>query len=255
MIAAGHEATAASRQGLLSNALILLGWLISLVSLLGLDLQQHSWWSLGLGVLLRTLLQTGLFILAHDAMHGLIWPERPQGNHAIGVLLLFLYAGLGYAHCLSLHHNHHRFAGTCRDPDFCPNHQSGLLAWYVQFMSAYLSAFQMLRLLGSWAILVVGFSAITPTAPLNVLLFCTLPLLFSSWQLFLVGTYLPHRVQQHPSCQPQPASLNLPVWFSLLACFHFGYHREHHDNPGLSWFQLPSARRHAQKLANRPGCM
>ncbi|MEB3169090.1 MAG: fatty acid desaturase, partial [Synechococcaceae cyanobacterium] len=38
-------------------------------------------------------------------------------------------------------------------------------------------------------------------------------------------------------------------------CFHFGYHREHHDNPGLSWFQLPSARRRAQKVANRPGCL
>jgi beta-carotene ketolase (CrtW type) len=29
---------------------------------------------------------------------------------------------------------------------------------------------------------------------------------------------------------------------SLLACFHFGYHREHHDNPSLSWYQLPAAR-------------
>jgi beta-carotene ketolase (CrtW type) len=75
-----------------------------------------------------------------------------------------------------------------------------------------------------------------------VLLFCTVPLLISSLQLFLFGTYLPHRQQRWPACAAQPCSLDLPVWLSLLACFHFGYHREHHDHPNLRWFELPRVR-------------
>jgi len=35
----------------------------------------------------------------------------------------------------------------------------------------------------------------------------------------------------------------------LLACFHFGYHREHHDHPYLPWFALPTARQNATVLA------
>jgi beta-carotene ketolase (CrtW type) len=83
----------------------------------------------------------------------------------------------------------------------------------------------------------------------RVLLVVTLPLLLSSWQLFLVGTYLPHRGQRLPELNAHPISLNLPPWLSLLACFHFGYHREHHDNPGLNWYQLPSARALSLALA------
>jgi beta-carotene ketolase (CrtW type) len=104
----------------------------------------------------------------------------------------------------------------------------------------------MLRLLGGWGLLVWLTAAATSldwrAAALRVLLVATLPLVLSSWQLFVVGTYLPHRGQCVPEQSAHPISLNLPPWLSLLACFHFGYHREHHDNPGLNWFQLPSAR-------------
>jgi beta-carotene ketolase (CrtW type) len=99
------------------------------------------------------------------------------------------------------------------------------------------------------------FASISPTAVINVLLFCTLPLLLSSLQLFVFGTYLPHRWQRTQSVGSHPDSLGLPTWLSLLACFHFGYHREHHDHPGLAWFELPAARRalgRPQQLEN-PG--
>jgi beta-carotene ketolase (CrtW type) len=131
------------------------------------------------------------------------------------------------------------------DPDFPAEGCSGLLPWYGQFMAGYLTAAQMSGLLGAWAALAVLFSRVTPTAVLNVLVFCTLPLLLSSWQLFVFGTYLPHRVQRAPGRCPHPDSLDLPSWLSLLACFHFGYHREHHDNPGLAWFELPAAKERA----------
>jgi beta-carotene ketolase (CrtW type) len=87
------------------------------------------------------------------------------------------------------------------------------------------------------------------TAIVRVLLFTTLPLLLSSLQLFVFGTYLPHRVQRHPKRHAHPISLDLPPWLSLLACFHFGYHREHHDNPGLSWYELPAVRARGAWLA------
>jgi beta-carotene ketolase (CrtW type) len=64
-------------------------------------------------------------------------------------------------------------------------------------------------------------------------------------QLFLVGTYLPHR--RHAS--DGPISLAWPGWLSLLACYHFGYHREHHEQPGLAWFELPQAHRRNKTLA------
>jgi beta-carotene ketolase (CrtW type) len=123
-----------------------------------------------------------------------------------------------------------------------------VLRWYGQFMAGYLSGAQMGRLLGGWAVLALGFRCINGSAPANVLLFCTAALLLSSLQLFLFGTYLPHRRQRPPHRRSHPDSLALPPWLSLLACFHFGYHREHHDHPGLSWFELPAAHRRSPTL-------
>ena len=82
-------------------------------------------------------------------------------------------------------------------------------------------------------------------ACLRVFTACTLPLLLSSLQLFVVGTYLPHR--RHGS--GGSISLAWPSWLSLLACYHFGYHREHHDNPTQSWYQLSAARARGLSLA------
>lgn len=228
---------------------LVLGWLISLVGLLSLNLEQLPWWGLVAVVLLRTQLQTGLFIIGHDAMHGLLWPTQPRWNEALGAAALALYAALPYHRCRRNHHLHHHHCATASDPDFPADHGAGAWRWYRQFMGGYLTAPQMGGLLGTWAGLAYAFSAITPTALLNVLLICTLPLGLSSLQLFLVGTYLPHRSQRAPALQSQPDSLNLPPWLSLLACFHFGYHREHHDHPSLCWFQLPAARARSRQLA------
>jgi len=73
--------SAASRKGLLLAALIMLGWLVSLAGLLIWDLSATQlarpwvWLALLFGVVGRTLLQTGLFIVGHDAMHGVLWPN------------------------------------------------------------------------------------------------------------------------------------------------------------------------------------
>jgi beta-carotene ketolase (CrtW type) len=68
-------------------------------------------------------------------------------------------------------------------------------------------------------------------------------------QLFIFGTYLPHRHQGAGDAKQQAQSLELPALLSLLACYHFGYHREHHINPSLAWFELPAARCRSKELA------
>ena len=241
-----------SHKGLCSAAFLLLGWLATMVSLLNVRVGQMSGWLVVTAVVLRTILQTGLFITGHDAMHGVLLPSKPRWNHRIGALTLALYAALPYRSCLANHQRHHRWTATAADPDFHCDPHAGVVRWYCRFMAGYLSRCQMAWLLVSWSLLVVLAHSVNPAAWLNVLVFCTLPLVLSSLQLFLFGTYLPHRRQRAPAHAPQPASLNLPPWLSLLACFHFGYHREHHDHPSLAWFELPAMRQHAQSRSLAP---
>ena len=234
--------------GLVLTAGILGAWFVSLIELLRTSPHQLSWWALLLAVLIRSQLQTGLFIVAHDAMHGVLWPQRPRWNNALGTGALALYAALPYRRCRRNHRRHHSETATGNDPDFPSDRRGNVVRWYRQFMAGYLSWGQMSRLLCGWAVLWLLCRPSNPSAGSSVLLFCTLPLLISSLQLFVFGTYLPHRAQRWPHCQPEPCSLDLPAWLSLLACFHFGYHREHHNNPGLSWFELPGARTREQRL-------
>ncbi|MEB3303862.1 MAG: fatty acid desaturase [Cyanobacteriota bacterium] len=238
--------TATTRRGLLLAAGIVLGWLGSLVILLPTTLANLSSGMILLSVLGRTLLQTGLFIVAHDAMHGTLWPERPGANQRIGESLLLLYAGLPYAQCLANHRRHHLHAGSAQDPDHHPEGKGGLAPWFCAFMAAYLSPRQITLLAVLWltiAVLAAGFSASPLT---NVGLYCILPTLLSSFQLFFVGTYVPHRKSGLPlesETTHCPRSLDCPPWISLLCCYHFGYHWEHHAFPHLAWHQLPQARR------------
>jgi len=225
---------------------IVVAWLASLA--LGLLMPWQPWLADGLGgsplrwgllllgVLARSVLQTGLFIVGHDAMHGLLVPAAPGLNDRCGALVLALYAALPYQRCRRQHRLHHRHHGGRWDPDFHREGASSLPAWYGQFMVRYLGWSQLALLLGSWALL--AWMSSIPA----VLLTCTLPLWLSSLQLFVVGTYLPHR-------GPGVISLNLPEWVSLLACFHFGYHREHHQAPQLAWHQLPQQRRQPRAVA------
>jgi beta-carotene/zeaxanthin 4-ketolase len=247
---------ATDRQGLRLAALILLLWLLSLAAVL-----LVSPATLGLtfvlgGVLVRTLLHTGLFIVAHDAMHGLLVPKQPRWNHRLGGLALALYGALAYGRCRFNHALHHQQTATARDPDFIGDPDAGPLGWYLHFMGGYLNPLQMGLLLGGWGALATGIAILQHVqwqqALVRVLLGCTLPLLLSSLQLFLVGTYLPHRSErqgQQAAVADGPISLAWPTWLSLLACYHFGYHREHHQQPHLAWFQLPSAYRRNNMLA------
>jgi len=240
---------------------ILTGWLVSGVGLLSVDLDRlgealsvvtgmdKAPWIEALvvllAVLLRSFLHTGLFIVAHDAMHGVLRPACPEANARWGQLALTLYAGLTYDSCRAKHALHHRFSGGHGDPDVHGSKGPELRAalhWLIHFVGGYLSWSQMARLLAGWGVLGLLSLALTPTASLNLLFFCILPLLLSSLQLFVFGTYLPHRAIDPQSGTHRPRSLDLPVWLSLLTCYHFGYHWEHHQYPWLAWHELPDSR-------------
>ena len=240
---------------------ILSAWLVTGVGLLSVDLDRlGEVLSLAMGmaagpwieallvlvaVLVRGFLHTGLFIVAHDAMHGVLRPACLEANARWGRIALTLYAGLPYGSCRAKHELHHRFSGGTGDPDVHGAHRPGLMGavrWFLHFLGGYLSWDQMARLLGGWGVLGLLSLALTPTAGRNLLLFCILPLLLSSLQLFVFGTYLPHRSTDPDSGSPRPHSLDLPVWLSLLTCYHFGYHWEHHQYPWLAWHELPGSR-------------
>ncbi len=191
-------------------------------------------------VLVQCWLYVGLFIVAHDCMHGSLVPFRPAVNRFVGQLCLTLYAGFDFDKLNRKHHRHHRHSGTADDPDFDETPPHGFWAWYYRFFTEY---FGWREYLFISAVVVVYIAVLG--APLgNVLVFWALPALVSSLQLFTFGTYLPHRPEADPFADRHNARTNrYPWWLSLVTCFHFGYHHEHHLQPGVPWWRLPAAHR------------
>lgn len=230
--------------GLAWALMIVTAWIVSLL----LPLMLPGAWltpaALLPFILLRTVLQTGLFIVGHDAMHGSLLPGSPRWNEGIGRLVLGLYAWLPWELSCRNHRSHHLAPGSSHDPDHQGPRPCGPLVWYSRFMASYLSPVQMGALLGGWLVALALLRPLNPHPLSSLLLFWTLPLLLSSLQLFVVGTYLPHRQGDGRSAdRHRAASLAWPESLSLLACYHFGYHWEHHQHPQLPWYRLPAARR------------
>jgi beta-carotene/zeaxanthin 4-ketolase len=197
-------------------------------------------------------LNVGLFIIAHDAMHGSLVPRAPAANRWAGRIALALYAGFSFDRLLPKHHDHHKYAGTARDPDYhdAPDHR--FWPWYATFFRRYfgLRELAILSALSAFYLYVLG-------APLaNLLLFWALPAILSSFQLFLFGTYLPHRRGDADFADRHRARSNdyAPL-ASLLTCFHFGYHHEHHLAPHLPWWRLPAERSRRRAGALSPASL
>ncbi len=184
-------------------------------------------------------LNVGLFILAHDAMHGTLLVGARGAGAAIGQLCLFLYAGFSYPSLNTKHHDHHRFPGTARDPDYGEHTDGAFWPWYLGFFREYFSWREALILATIFWVYVGILGA--PIA--NMLLFWAAPSILSSAQLFYFGTYLPHRPDHDPFTDHHNARSNAYSWIaSLVTCFHFGYHLEHHRYPYLPWWRLPEGR-------------
>jgi beta-carotene/zeaxanthin 4-ketolase len=195
-------------------------------------------WCLLLAVLWQAFIYTGLFITAHDAMHGAVAPKHPALNRAIGQFALFAYGMFSFDNMLKKHWQHHHHPASDLDPDFHDGKYTNAIGWYFYFMRRYwnwkrfilqVSVYHFLHLVGG-----------IPEP--NLMLFWILPALLGSVQLFYFGTYLPH---SEPAAGYQDKfraqSSYRPLWWSFITCYHFGYHHEHHRYPHLAWWQLPKA--------------
>jgi len=201
-------------------------------------------------VMLQAWLSTGLFIIAHDCMHGSLAPGQPALNRAVGTICLGLYAGLSYRALSPKHHAHHAAPGTDADPDFNPAAPSAVGSWFLRFFRNYYTHAQIVRItIAAVVYMLIGASL------LNIIVFWAVPALLALLQLFLFGTYLPHRHEAKPFADAHNARGNdFSPWASLATCFHFGtYHHEHHLSPTTPWWRLPGMKRSPERRVDPRG--
>lgn len=234
--------------GILIALLLISAWFAHLVVSLTQPMANPLW--ILIHVLLQTVLFSGLFITAHDAMHGTIIPKYPALNHSIGRVSVALYALFSYTKLLEKHKLHHRYPGSAKDPDFHPPGKPQFIFWYTRFIRNYINLPQFIGMAIVFNILLHVFHI--PWR--NLMLFWVLPSLLSTIQLFYFGTYLPHRETNKGFPDAHRAhSLMYPNWISLLTCFHFGgFHWEHHLYPDTPWWRLPQKKSASVKEKERP---
>ncbi len=235
---------AASRQTWIGVSLavgVIGGWIA--LHLFGVFLFRPAGWGWALAPLiiaLQSWLSVGLFIVAHDAIHGSLAVGRPRLNTGLGQLAVALYnPGFTYAQLQRSHKEHHRAPGTAEDPDFHPDRPRAFVAWFLRFFLTHFGRRELARLTAAVAVYVFVFRV----HPLNMALFWGMPALASAVQLFYFGTWLPHRHHEAEFADEHRARSLAFGWVgSLLTCFHFGYHLEHHHSPNTPWWALPDYR-------------
>ncbi|WP_339867703.1 fatty acid desaturase [uncultured Algoriphagus sp.] len=213
-------------KGILIALTIIVLWFSSLIFLLNYPI---SWSNplVYLAILIQMHLYTGLFITAHDAMHGLVSSDK-KVNNTIGWFAALLFSYNFYGKLFPKHHEHHRFVATSQDPDY---HESdNFLAWYFSFIKQYVSIWQIL-------LMAITFNILKLFIPVeNLIIFWMLPAVLSTFQLFYFGTYLPHKGESDNKHHSSTQAKN-HLW-AFLTCYFFGYHYEHHDSPGTPWWRL-----------------
>lgn len=220
--------------GLTTALLLISSWTLHLAA----SLLFANTWSIPLTIAAQTFLHTGLFITAHDAIHGTVWPNRPKINLWVGSLAAVLYAFFPLGPLAQAHQRHHLQPTQLDDPDG-PGDDPRFTRWYLRFVFRYLRLRQIVAFAVVFNLLEHGLGL--PAE--RLLLFWIAPALLSTLQLFYFGTYLPHRPGADLHGPHHARSLAWAPWLSLLACFHFGYHQEHHASPQTPWWRLAALRR------------
>ncbi|MEM8504697.1 MAG: fatty acid desaturase [Cyanobacteria bacterium P01_D01_bin.1] len=189
-------------------------------------------------IVVRSFLHTGLFILAHDAMHGTLMPAYPKVNDWAGRIILRMYSFLSFDMMQAYHHQHHRTPAQSTDPDF---YLGGFWPWYFNFMRVYIQGGQGWTIFWGMSAFFYPMVLFMGVPVLNAALFWLLPQAISSWQLFYFGTYRPHKwpAEGHTNIHRANSSSATPL-LSFFSCYHFDYHWEHHEYPHLPWYKLPS---------------
>ena len=233
--------------GLCLFALVLGSWLaLHLWAVFFFKITAGSGWLVLPIFIVQCWLSVGMFIIAHDAMHGSLAPGQARVNEAIGAFLLFIYAGFGWRKLRDAHFDHHLHAGTAADPDFNADNPRQFWPWYRLFLTRYFGWRSMVYV---WTV-VLGYFFVFDAPMENIVLLYGLPAIASSIQLFYFGTYRPHRHEKEAFVDRHHARTNrYGVFASLMSRFHFGYHHEHHLSPSVPWWGLP--RQHVKWLKTR----
>lgn len=231
-----------------SQTLTSLAWALALLAAwgalhLGLiffwDIGAQPLWPVPLLVAAAAWVATGLFIIAHDAMHGSFAPGRPGLNTVAGSIALAVYACLDFVALRRAHFLHHKHAGLADDPDFHPGRPRAFLPWLLRFFGNYYTHTQL-----AWITLIAILYQLAGAPLLNIVVFWAMPALLAMLQLFFFGTYLPHRHHDDPFPDRHRARSNrMGRAAALLSCYNFGaYHHEHHLYPDTPWWGLPARR-------------
>ncbi|MBS2021730.1 MAG: fatty acid desaturase [Deltaproteobacteria bacterium] len=177
---------------------------------------------------------TGLFILAHEAIHGTLVPGRPRLGHALGRLAAFAYAFMDYGRLRARHAQHHAAPQSPDDPDA---HASGrFLPHLFAFALRYLRWWQV-------ALLVLVGNRVGQAGHTFAMLFAyVLPVVCSTLVVFSLGIFLVHhpRLAQRglADARHRTVAIDPGLLPSLLSILFFNYHWLHHEHPHLTWLSL-----------------
>lgn len=227
--------------GPLYAALIICAWaFVHIFSVFFHTLSAPFWQSIAL-IGIQCWLYTGLFIIAHDTMHGSLIPSKERLNAIIGTSILFVYAGFNWQKMRTAHHAHHAYSGTDKDPDFNAADPHAFWPWYLKFFLTYFGWRQVIILIGfTLTYILLGANY------LNTIIMWAVPAILSSVQLFYFGTYLTHRHADEFPDEHNARTNAFGGLASLISCFHFGYHHEHHLFPHEPWWRLPLRKKEAR---------
>jgi len=211
--------------------LIILSWAAHLLYILLFQAVNPTEISFWLHFLLQSWLFTGLFITAHDSMHGTVSRNRVL-NYTLGFLSTLLYAGMWYPKLIKKHHFHHAWPATEKDPDYHTGNQN-FFVWWFSFMKQYLTVWQIIIMAVIFNVGILYFSE------LQLIVLWIIPAFISTFQLFYFGTFLPHRLPHTADMFPHNSrSQNQNHLWAFISCYFFGYHSEHHASPSTPWWQL-----------------
>jgi beta-carotene ketolase (CrtW type) len=239
-----------SAKGIAIALTIMLAWAGHLAYALTLDAFAIHPLQGAFHLALQTFLFTGLFITAHDAMHGAVCRHYRALNHLLGITAVRLYALFSYKKLWYKHWEHHRHVATPHDdPDFHDGKHTGFVRWYLHFLMNYIGWKQLVGM----ALLFNIMQHVLHIPAQTIILFWVVPSLLSTIQLFYFGTYLPHK-EPNPSA-PDGGYTNrhrsrtsaFGTFLSFLTCYHFGYHYEHHEFPATPWWRLPAEHQRFQQ--------
>lgn len=217
--------------GVIIAILIITCWLVHQIYILmhqPVNLTDIWFW---VNLLIQTWLFTGLFITAHDAMHGSI-SRNNRVNHFFGYFSSLLFAGLWYPNLKKQHGLHHKEVATISDPDYKIGNPH-FISWWISFMLHYISIWQIMIMAVLFNLGLLFFSEA------QLLLLWILPSILATFQLFYFGTFLPHRLPHTQQMEPYKArSQKRNHLWAFISCYFFGYHYEHHTFPETAWWKL-----------------